>query len=101
MARPSEPAVILHLRSYDDDGAPLPPLDIELRGEEIDGELAVGDWIQLPQSWSPGRALEVVTNLTTGQTVMLRSSSRLPAVGALVTLLLAASLVFFIASRAL
>jgi hypothetical protein len=48
----------------------------EMRGPSIRGGIEVGDWVELPPRWRPGRPLLDLTNLTTGEHVeVLRPSA--------------------------
>ena len=38
----------------DEAGRPLPPVPVEIRGMEIQGLVADGDWVEIPASWRPG-----------------------------------------------
>jgi tetratricopeptide repeat protein len=41
----------------------------EMRGPSIRGGIEVGDWVELPPRWRPGRPLLSLANLTTGEHV--------------------------------
>jgi len=47
-------------------------LPVEMRGPELHGSIANGDWVELPQRWAPRRRPARVRNLTTGETVKFR-----------------------------
>jgi hypothetical protein len=70
---------ILYLRivSRDHNGRAGPTLTAEMRGSSITGGLEVGDWVQLPAGWRPGRGLDRITNLSTGELVAIRRPPRL------------------------
>lgn len=42
---------------------------VHMRGPELHGSIANGDWIEMPRRWKPGREPGTVRNLTTGETV--------------------------------
>src|SRR5438045_2479017 len=86
----AEPALTLGVRCYTADDEVSGDMVVELHGAEAEGTVAIGDWIQFPQTWQPGERVPAITNLTTGRTLTLRTDSWVPIVWALVTMLAAA-----------
>jgi hypothetical protein len=70
---------ILYLRiaSRDRNGRAGPVITAEMRGSSVTGGLEVGDWVQLPADWRPGRRLDRVTNLSTGELVAIERTSKI------------------------
>jgi Tetratricopeptide repeat len=88
---------ILYLRivSRDRGGRAGPTITAEMRGSSITGGLEVGDWVQLPAGWRPGRPLDRVTNLSTGELVAIRRPPRLTRT---LTMVVAAFVIVWIAA---
>jgi len=63
---------------HDASGNPLPPVPVELRGAEIDGDILEGDPVRVPGAWRPGRRVRphTVTNLRTLQEIRGRQGVR-------------------------
>jgi hypothetical protein len=57
--------------SWDADGAPQPPVAVEVRGTEIEGSVQDGDWVEIPGPWKAGQTLhpKAFRNLTMNSAV--------------------------------
>jgi hypothetical protein len=59
------------LERQDAQGAPLPRVAVEMRGEHFDGAIEPGDWVRVEEEWQPGTTLRTqhVTNLSSNTTI--------------------------------
>lgn len=86
----------LHRRGPD--GSPMPALQVEMRGRQLQGMIADGDLLQAPTPLPPAGViqLETVTNLTTGAPVVLTRPRTSGCVVASLVVVLAFALIFVV-----
>jgi hypothetical protein len=72
--------VTFRVQQHRRDGNLGPLVPVEMRGPELHGSIANGDWVELPEGWNSGRRLNRLLNMTTGQVVKMggRGSHRHP-----------------------
>jgi hypothetical protein len=87
------------LERMNPNGEPMSTMAVTMRGLSLDGSIHNGDWVQLPTARMPSRPLTRITNLTTGETVRMKTPVTLRAMrgfGAAFVLAFVALLVLFV-----